>query len=210
MTKQEVLETIKRARLVPVIRTPAAEEARRILEICSGSGLSVFELTMTTPDAVELIREYAFPDSKMLVGAGTVLTVEQAQLCVAAGAKFIVSPVFDRKVVEFCRSEHIAVMPAGLTPTEVYTAWHAGADVVKVFPCGAVGGASYIKALKSVFPEISLMPTGGVTLETVKSFIDAGAFAVGAGTDLVDLDLLRNGEVDRIKQRIERYLQEVG
>jgi 2-dehydro-3-deoxyphosphogluconate aldolase/(4S)-4-hydroxy-2-oxoglutarate aldolase len=127
--------------------------------------------------------------------------------CVDAGAKFIVSPVFNREIVEFCNHRHIAVFPGGLTPAEIYLAWQAGADAVKVFPCNAMGGASYIRSLKAVFPEIRLFPSGGVTADNLKSFLNAGAFAAGAGTDLVDLELVRNGDTDLFHHRVRRYMQ---
>lgn len=208
MRKKEVLETIHREKLVPVVRTATADLARKAIDLLAANGISVIELTLTTPNAVEIIREYS-ADQNMLTGAGTVLNVDQARECVEAGAKFIVSPIFDRQTVEYCKTEQIAVIPAGITPTEVYRAWEAGADAVKIFPAGSAGGPAFIKALKSVFPEIRLIPTGGVSTDTIKAFLDAGAFAAGAGTDLIDNALLASGDTDAIAEKIKLYRKAV-
>ena len=206
MNKDEVLKTIAEKRLVPVIRTATADDARWAIETLAEAGISVFEITLTIPNAVELIRE---SKPNLLIGAGTVLTIDQAKASADAGAKFIVSPIFEKQVVDFCDQNGLCVMPAGLTPTEIYNAWQSGADVVKVFPCGAIGGASYIKAVKSVFPDIKLMPTGGVNAETIKSFLDAGAIAEGAVTDLVDSNLLKTPNHQALKQRAQSFLKKL-
>ena len=206
MNKDEVLKTMAEKRLVPVIRTATADDARWAIETLAEAGISVFEITLTIPNAVELIRE---SKPNLLIGAGTVLTIDQAKASADAGAKFIVSPIFEKQVVDFCDQNGLCVMPAGLTPTEIYNAWQSGADVVKVFPCGAIGGASYIKAVKSVFPDIKLMPTGGVNAETIKSFLDAGAIAAGAGTDLVDSNLVKTRNAEALKQRAESFLKKL-
>jgi len=204
MNKSKVLQTIAEKKLVPVIRTATIDDARWAVEVLAAAGISVFEITLTIPDAVELIRELSASKSEILIGAGTVLTMDQAKASSEAGAKFIVSPIRENQVVEFCNKNEICVMPAGLTPTEIYNAWQSGADVVKVFPCGAVGGASYIKAVKSVFPEIKLMPTGGVQAASVKDYLNGGAFAVGVGSDIIDWKALRDGRkvevIDRTRQ----------
>lgn len=209
MNKGEVLKIIAEKKLVPVIRTASIDDARWAVEVLADAGILVFEITLTIPNAVELIRELSASRSDLLIGAGTVLTEDQAKASGDAGAKFIVSPIFEKQVVGFCNQREICVMPAGLTPTEIYNAWNSGADVVKVFPCGAVGGASYIKAVKSVFPDVKLMPTGGVNIDTAKSFLDAGAIAVGAGSDLVDSDLVKTRRAEVIKQRAELFIKEL-
>ena len=207
MEKAAVLETIKREKLVPVIRTNDADEARRVVEALSNCGIKVFEITLTVPDAAELIAELSAANSGVLLGAGTVLDKNQAEKCVAAGAQFIVSPAFDAATVEFCLEQEIAVMPGCLTPTEILTAWNAGADCVKIFPCDALGGAKYLKTMKTLFPHIEMMPTGGVSLTTIKDFFAAGAFAVGVGADLVDLQALRDGNSDLIAEKAAQYLE---
>jgi 2-dehydro-3-deoxyphosphogluconate aldolase/(4S)-4-hydroxy-2-oxoglutarate aldolase len=206
MDKSRVLETITKNKLVPVIRTATIDNARWAVEVLAEAGIHVFEITLTIPNAAELIREFSASKPDLLIGAGTVLTADQARASSDAGAKFIVSPIFEKRVVEFCNKNEICVMPAGLTPTEIYNAWQSGADVVKVFPCGAVGGASYIKAIKSVFPEIRLMPTGGVNIDTAKSFLDAGAIAIGIGSDLIDQNERRDEQTDEIVRRTRQLL----
>ncbi|MBS2024967.1 MAG: bifunctional 4-hydroxy-2-oxoglutarate aldolase/2-dehydro-3-deoxy-phosphogluconate aldolase, partial [Deltaproteobacteria bacterium] len=175
-------------------------------------GIDVIELTMTVPFAVELIRELARSNAKsggFVLGAGTVLDAETARACILAGAQFVVSPATDEATISCCRTYGTPVLAGALTPTEIIRAWRAGSDLVKVFPCGAVGGASYIKAVKAPLPQIELVPTGGVSLETAADFITAGASAVGAGADLVDLKKLRAGDTAAITDRARRYLEEV-
>lgn len=206
MKKTQVLETIKREKLVPVIRTSGTDDARQSIEVLASVGIKVFEITMTVPDAVELIGELSETNSDLLIGAGTVMDKNQAEECIKAGARFIVSPAFDLETVLFCKENEIAVMPGTITPTEVLTAHKAGADCVKVFPCDAMGGAKYLKTLKTLFPEIEMMPTGGVNLETIGDFFRAGAFAVGVGTDLVDAKAIRQGETEIVIEQAKKYL----
>lgn len=191
------------------MRTAAIDDARWAVEVLAEAGISVFEITLTIPSAVELIRELSASKPDLLIGAGTVLTTDHAKASSDAGSKFVVSPIFEKQVVEFCNKNGICVMPAGLTPTEIYNAWQSGADVVKVFPCGAVGGASYIKAIKSVFPEIKLMPTGGVNANTLSDFLMAGAIAVGVGTDLVVSNLVKTRDADALKQKAESFIKKL-
>ena len=169
-------------------------------------GIKVFEITLTVPNAVELIGELSAGNKEILIGAGTVTDKNQAEECIRAGARFIVSPAFDLETVLFCRENEIAVMPGTITPTEVLTAHKAGADCVKIFPCDTMGGAKYLKTLKTLFPEIEMMPTGGVNLETVGDFFRAGAFAVGVGTDLVDAKAIRQGETEIVIEQAKKYL----
>ena len=207
MEKSVVLETIKREKLVPVVRTNNTDDAQKAVEILASCGIKIFEITMTVPNAAELIRELTQSNPDILLGAGTILTREQAENCVEAGAKFIVSPAFDAETVRFCRDNKIAVMPGCLTPTEVLTAWNAGADCVKVFPCDALGGAKYLKTLKTLFPHIEMMPTGGVSCETIADFFKAGAIAVGVGTDLVDVKAIGEGNTEKIAAKTREYLK---
>lgn len=206
MDKAQVLETIKSEKLVPVIRTSSTDDARKSVEVLSGCGIKVFEITMTVPNAIDLIGELSAANPEVLVGAGTVLDKAQAEDCVRAGAEFIVSPAFDLETVLFCRKNEIAVMPGAITPTEVLAGHKAGADCVKIFPCDVMGGAKYLKTLKTLFPEIEMMPTGGVNLETVGDFFRAGAFAVGVGTDLVDAKAIRQGNVETVVDHAKKYL----
>ena len=206
MEKSAVLEFIKREKLVPVIRTNDTNDARQAIKVLSNCGIKIFEITMTVPNAVELIAELKDSDD-VLIGAGTVLDAKQAEKCVAAGAKFIVSPAFNLETVEYCRANEIVVMPGTLTPTEVLTAWNAGADCVKVFPCDVLGGAKYLKTLKTLFPHIKMMPTGGVSCETTADFFKAGAIAVGVGADLVDVKAIREGNLEAVSEKARKYLE---
>lgn len=207
MNKTEVLNRIRATGLVPVVRAESSEQAMRAVAALKAGGLDVLEVTMTVPGAIgviqSLVNEYG---DETLVGAGTVLDPETAQACVDAGAKFIVSPALNEETIEFCRKHDVAVFPGALTPTEVVRAWNAGADAVKVFPAGAVGGASYLKALKAPLPQIELIPTGGVSLKTAADFIKAGAMALGVGNDLVDLKALREGNSELITERTREFL----
>ncbi len=204
MNKRDVLDRIRSKKLIPVVRTDDTDDARKAIEILSKCGIVIFEITMTVPNAVELIAEYN--DTDLLIGAGTVLNPEQAEKCIEAGAKFIVSPAFNLETVEFCRAKEVAVMPGSLTPTEVLAAWNAGADCVKVFPCDAMGGAKYLKTLKTLFPHIEMMPTGGVSCDTIADFFGAGAIAVGVGADLVDVKAIRAGNLQSVAEKAQKYL----
>jgi 2-dehydro-3-deoxyphosphogluconate aldolase/(4S)-4-hydroxy-2-oxoglutarate aldolase len=192
MEKSQVLERIKSIGIIPVVRASSGEEALAAVEAIKAGGLSVLEITMTVPGAVGIIEQIAkrYGD-EVLVGAGTVLNAETAKDCLSAGAQFIVSPALNLETIAFCVDAGCAIMPGALTPTEVVTAWSAGADMVKVFPGGALGGASYIKSLKAPLPQFELVPTGGVSLSTAASFIEAGSAAIGVGADLVDIKAIR-------------------
>jgi len=210
MEKSQVLERIKSIGIIPVVRASSGDEALAAVEAIKAGGLSVLEITMTVPGAVGIIEQVAkrYGD-EVLVGAGTVLNAETARDCLAAGAQFIVSPALNLETIAFCRDAGCAIMPGALTPTEVVTAWSAGADMVKVFPCGAMGGASYIKSLKAPLPQIELVPTGGVSLTTAASFIQAGSAAIGVGADLVDIKAIRAGQSERITETTRAYIEAV-
>jgi 2-dehydro-3-deoxyphosphogluconate aldolase/(4S)-4-hydroxy-2-oxoglutarate aldolase len=186
MDKIEVLNHIAEVGLVPVIRAETKDEAIRVIDAIEAGGIPLLEITMTVPGALSIIEAVRKREKSAVVGAGTVLDAETARACILAGAQFIVSPALNVGTIEMCRRYSIATLAGALTPTEVVNAWAAGADVVKIFPCGAVGGPSYIKALKAPFPQIALMPTGGVSLQTAADFIKAGSFALGVGSDLID------------------------
>jgi len=180
----------------------------RAVEAIKAGGVTVLEVTMTVPGAIGVIEQLtkAF-GAAALIGAGTVLDPETADKCFQAGAQFIVSPALNEKTIAFCRENDVAIFPGALTPTEVVRAWNAGADAVKVFPAGAVGGASYLKALKAPLPQIELVPTGGVSLKTAADFIKAGAMALGVGADLVDTNALREGNDQLITERAQQFLE---
>lgn len=206
MDKTAVLERITTTGLIPVIRARSADEAAAVVDAIQAGGLSVLEITMTVPNAVQLIGDVVRRAPAALVGAGTVLDPETARACIAAGARFVVSPALNTDTIAACAAAGVAVLPGALTPTEVVTAWRAGADLVKVFPANAVGGPAYIKSLKAPLPQIGLVPTGGVSLTTAADFIKAGAAALGVGADLVDLAALRRGEPGLITERAREFL----
>lgn len=200
MDKQAVRERILQIGIVPVVRASSSAEARTAAEAVSKGGIPIVEITMTVPGAIEVIRELAKSSSpdELLVGAGTVLNPEQAQQCLDAGAQFLVSPGFNAKTVALAGAEKRLIMAGALTPTEVIAAWEAGSDFVKVFPAGNVGGPKYIKALKGPLPDVPLIPTGGVNLQTAAEFLEAGAAALGIGGELVHPGHLKSGNTQAI------------
>jgi 2-dehydro-3-deoxyphosphogluconate aldolase / (4S)-4-hydroxy-2-oxoglutarate aldolase len=207
MNKQKVRDRILEIGIVPVVRASSAREARMAADAVCAGGIPIVEITMTVPGAVDVIRELSkSAGSNVLIGAGTVLSAEAARRCLDAGAQFLVSPGLNLKTVEFAGREDKLIMAGALTPTEVITAWEAGADFVKVFPCGQVGGANYIKALKGPFPEVPLVPTGGVNLNTAAEFIEAGAAALGIGGELVQADALRSNKPEIIVENARKFL----
>lgn len=207
MNKADVLRRIYEVGVVPVVRAKSSEEAVRVIEAIKEGGLTILEITMTVPQATKVIEAVVnrYGD-EVVTGAGTVMDPESARACILAGASFIVSPSLNTQTIELCRRYSTAVFPGSLTPTEVVTAWQAGADAVKVFPCGAVGGAKYLASLKAPLPEIEMIPTGGVSLASAASFITAGAFALGVGADLVDIGAIRAGDVKKVTQSARDYL----
>ena len=208
MNKAEVIQTIRNVGVIPVVRAQSADEAMQAIDAIRAGGISILEITMTVPGAIGVIEEVSkrYGD-EALVGAGTVLDADTARACILAGARFVVSPALNPETIEVCRYNEIAVMPGALTPTEVVQAWSAGADFVKIFPAGAVGGASYLKSLKAPLPQIELIPTGGVSLKTAADFIKAGASALGVGADLVDLKALREGQQHLITERAREFVR---
>jgi 2-dehydro-3-deoxyphosphogluconate aldolase/(4S)-4-hydroxy-2-oxoglutarate aldolase len=204
-TTQEIIERIG---LIPVLRARNAAQAHAIVKAMIAGGVPVVEVTMTVPGAVDLLkelkREYG---GELLLGSGTVTSAEQAEATIEAGAEFVVSPSFHADVVAKTRALGKLSIPGALTPTEVVTASRAGADYVKIFPCSAVGGASYLKAILAPFPHLKLIPTGGVTLQTAEGFIRAGARALGVGSDLVNLAAVDAGTPETITETARAYLK---
>src|ERR1039457_4362541 len=207
MKQREILSQIIGIGIVPVVRTSSAETAIRAIEAIYRGGVRAAEITMTVPGAVRALEKIAdqFGD-KIVLGAGTVLDPETARICMLAGAEFLVTPSLKRATIEIAKRYAKVICPGALTPTEVLTAWEAGADVVKIFPCGNVGGPKYIKALKGPFPQIEMIPTGGVNLETAGEFLKAGACAVAVGGELVDAKSIKEGRFDIIEDRARQYL----
>jgi 2-dehydro-3-deoxyphosphogluconate aldolase / (4S)-4-hydroxy-2-oxoglutarate aldolase len=201
------LERVLATGIVAILRSPSSEQLTNVARALFEGGIDVIEVTFTVPGALDILAAVKKDlGDRVLLGAGTVLDPETARAALLAGAEFVVSPSFNPEVVRLCRRYDKLAMPGALTPTEIVTAWEAGADIVKVFPSDAVGPA-YLKALKGPLPQIRLMPTGGVNLQTLPAFIKAGACAVGVGSSLVEPQAVREGKLDRIRELAGQYLQ---
>ena len=207
MTRDEVKKRILEIGIVPVVRASSADDARRAAEAVCAGGIPIVEVTMTVPGAIELIAGLQRSIGKdVLIGAGTVLDADTAARCLDAGAQFLVSPGFDVETVKLALSLDVVMVPGVLTPTEIMAALKAGAEIVKVFPCGTLGGAKYIKALRGPFPDIPMIPTGGVNLETAADFIRAGAVALGIGGELVSAAALKSGNTQEITETAKKFV----
>ncbi len=205
---KETMTRLEQLGLIPVLRARSAKEAHALVDAMVAGGVKVVEVTMTVPGAIEILKELKqVHGDRLLLGSGTVTTVADCEATIEAGAEFVVSPSLHLDVIAATLKAGKLSIPGALTPTEVITAWRAGAAYVKVFPCSAVGGAAYLKALKAPFPEIRLIPTGGVTLTTAADFLHAGASALGVGTDLVNPTAIARGEPHTIIETARRYLQ---
>jgi 2-dehydro-3-deoxyphosphogluconate aldolase / (4S)-4-hydroxy-2-oxoglutarate aldolase len=207
MTSDEVRQRVVEIGILPVVRASTAGQALLAAEAVCAGGIPIVEVTMTVPGAIDVIAQLVGRiGNDVLVGAGTVLDAETARQCISAGAQFIVSPGFDRETVEVVRRERKLMLAGALTPTEIAAACKAGADFVKIFPCGSVGGPKYIRALRGPFPQIQFVPTGGVNLETAADFIRAGAAALGVGSELVQAEALKAGNTQLIMENARKFL----
>jgi len=206
--QETTAQTLERVGLIPVLRARNAGQAHAVVQAMLAGGVTVVEVTMTVPGAVDLLAELkAEYAGQLLLGSGTVTTGAQAEATIDAGAEFVVSPSFHPEVIAATKARKKLSIPGALTPTEVITAWEAGADYVKIFPCSAVGGASYLKSLLAPFPHLKLIPTGGVTHHTAPGFLEAGARALGVGSDLVNLAAIDEGRPEVITAAARIYLQ---
>lgn len=209
-SRAEVVALLREIGVIPVIRADSAPAALRVIETLADAELTIAEVTLTVPDAMAVIATAARRfGGGVLIGAGTVTDTRQAEDAARAGAEFIVSPGLVPDVVASARQAGVAVLPGALTPTELMHAIGLGADMVKIFPAQAVGGASYVRALRGPFPNVLLVPTGGVTLDTVGDYIRAGAAAVGVGSELVSRDALERGDYSAIGSLARRFLDAV-
>jgi 2-dehydro-3-deoxyphosphogluconate aldolase / (4S)-4-hydroxy-2-oxoglutarate aldolase len=210
MNVDEVVGKIAEVGIIPVVRAASLDHARRAVDaICEG-GIPILEITMTVPDAPavirEVIRQYG---SAVLTGAGTVTTAAQAEICIDAGAEFLVSPGLSAKVLRVADRRGILAIPGALTPSEIMAAQEEGARIIKIFPCGAAGGAKYIRDLRGPFPHATFIPTGGVNLTNAAEYIAAGAFALGVGSDLVDTKALHSGNSQKVVDAARAYISAV-
>jgi 2-dehydro-3-deoxyphosphogluconate aldolase / (4S)-4-hydroxy-2-oxoglutarate aldolase len=210
LTIEEVVKKIGEIGIIPVVRAASVEEANRAIEAICAGGIPVVEITMTVPNAISVIREVVQKrGTDVLIGAGTVTNAEQAESCVRAGAQFLVSPGLAMSVLSVARVHNRLAIPGALTPTELMNAQEHGATLVKIFPCGNVGGPKYLKSLKAPFPHAQLIPTGGVNATNAADFISAGAYALGVGADLVDAAALRDGNLEKITTAAKELVQAV-
>lgn len=210
MSKEKTLASILDIGIIPIVRAATPEAAIQAAEAIYRGGIRAVEITMTVPGALQALEKVAdqFGD-RLTLGAGTVLDPETARASMLAGAEFFVTPSLKLATIEICHRYSKVVMPGALTPTEVLTAWEAGADLVKIFPCGNVGGPKYIRALKAPFPQIQMVPTGGVTLENTAEFFRAGAAAVAVGSEMVNAKALAEGKLDVIENTARDFLRAV-
>jgi 2-dehydro-3-deoxyphosphogluconate aldolase/(4S)-4-hydroxy-2-oxoglutarate aldolase len=207
MTRDQAAAKIREVGLIPIVRAASAKHALRAAEAVCAGGIPIVEITMTVPGAIDLIAQLSKAlGREILIGAGTVLDPETAQRCLDAGAEFIVSPGFDAETIQHVKRLGKLMAAGALTPTEVVNAWKAGSDFVKIFPCGTVGGAKYIKALKAPLPQIPMIPTGGVNLETAADLIRAGAEALGVGAELVSSAALQSGNTKEITETARKFV----
>lgn len=210
MAVSEPLSRVLTTGIVAIIRAPSGDQLVDVAEALLAGGIDVMEVTFTIPGAVRVLEQVASRlGQRVLLGAGTVLDTETARTAILAGAEFIVSPSTNVDVIALCRRYSKLVMPGAFTPTEVITAWQAGADIVKVFPSD-VYGPKYLKALRGPYPQIRLMPTGGVTLETAGAFLQAGACALGVGGSLVEPQALAARDLARMEQLARQFVEVVG
>jgi 2-dehydro-3-deoxyphosphogluconate aldolase/(4S)-4-hydroxy-2-oxoglutarate aldolase len=210
-SKAKALALIREVGLIPIVRAPSSAYALEAVEAIIEGGIGIVEITMTVPDALRVLEQVARQvGDRVLVGAGTILDAESCRAALRVGAEFIVSPSLDPRVIAVANAANKPCIPGALTPTEILTAWQAGADLVKVFPCGPVGGPKYIRALRGPFPQIPFVPTGGVNLDTTPEFIRAGAAAVAVGGELVDTNALREGRREVITSNARKFLEAVG
>lgn len=210
MHKSHIVASILDVGIVPIVRADSAEKAIQAARAIYRGGVRALEVTMTVPGAIKVLEKVADEiGNEVVLGAGTVLDPETARACMLAGAEFFVTPALNPKTVEICKRYSKAVLPGVLTPTEVMAAWDAGADMVKIFPCGNLGGPSYIKALKAPLPQVLMVPTGGVKLDNTAEFFRAGASAVAVGADICNTKAMAEGRYDEIEKKARAFLAAV-
>lgn len=207
MKREEVRARIEEVGIIPAVRVSSAEDGHFAAAAVNRGGIPIAEITVTVPGATDVIARLRRDFPEMIVGAGTVLDVDTAWRCLDAGSHFLTSPGLVLEVVEFAMKRDVVVFPGALTPSEVITAWRAGADFVKVFPCSAVGGEKYIRTLKAPFPQVALIASGGVNQQTASNFILAGATALGIGAELIPPESVEVRHEDRIVELAHRFIK---
>jgi 2-dehydro-3-deoxyphosphogluconate aldolase/(4S)-4-hydroxy-2-oxoglutarate aldolase len=210
MTIEDVIRRIGEIGIVPVVRAATVEDATRAVEAICAGGIPILEITMTVPNATSVIRHVVREHGHAaLIGAGTVTTGEQAEQCIRAGAEFLVSPGMSTHVLAVAQACAKLAIPGALTPTELMHAQDNGAKLIKIFPCGNVGGPKYLQSLRGPFPHVALIPTGGVSASNAADYIAAGAFALGVGGDLINAAALREGNLAKITQAARELVEAV-
>jgi 2-dehydro-3-deoxyphosphogluconate aldolase/(4S)-4-hydroxy-2-oxoglutarate aldolase len=208
--KSEKLGIMLEGGVIPVIRAKSADEALKVVEAIREGGINTIEITMTVPGAIGVMERLAKEaGGEIVLGAGSVLDPETARASILAGAEFIVGPCLNLELVRLCKRYSKIIIPGAMTPTEILSAWEMGADIVKVFPAGQLGGPSYIKSIKAPLPQILLNPTGGVSLDNAGEFIEAGASVISAGSALVDRKAVAEGKFEVITRKAEQFVEEV-
>jgi 2-dehydro-3-deoxyphosphogluconate aldolase/(4S)-4-hydroxy-2-oxoglutarate aldolase len=206
MAKEDQLRQVLDTGIVAVVRSQDSQQLVEVVRALADGGVTVAEITMTVPGALDIIKQTrAALGDRVLLGAGTILDTETCRAALLAGAEYVVSPTLNLDVIKLCQRYDKLVMPGAFTPTEILAAWEAGADIVKVFPADVVGPA-FFKAIKGPLPQIRVMPTGGVDLETASSFLKAGACCLGVGSMLVDPALVATRNFDRIRELAKQYI----
>jgi 2-dehydro-3-deoxyphosphogluconate aldolase/(4S)-4-hydroxy-2-oxoglutarate aldolase len=200
-----VIQRIHQVGVLPVLRATSSDAAMALADAIAAGGIAALEVTMTVPGAIGVMRRIAKERPEILIGAGTVLDPETARMCILEGAQFVVSPALNLATIALCRRYSLAILAGALTPTEVIMAWQAGTDIIKIFPASAMGGATYIKSLKAPLPHVDLIPTGGVSLANASEFLEAGAFALGVGADLVDEKAIQQGRASAVTEIAKQY-----
>jgi 2-dehydro-3-deoxyphosphogluconate aldolase/(4S)-4-hydroxy-2-oxoglutarate aldolase len=207
-TKEKAMKLIYDTALIPIIRVESADIAFKVADAFLQGGVPIIEVTMSVPGAVEVVQQLVEKfGNKVLIGSGTVVSGKMAEEVIKAGSEFIVSPNYSRDLIQTAMKHDKPIIPGALTPTEIYEAYTMGADAVKVFPCGMVGGADYIKAIRGPLPQIPLVPTGGVELETAGPMLAAGAYALGVGGAITDKKAIKEGRYEVITENVRKFLE---
>ncbi|MCK5238846.1 MAG: bifunctional 4-hydroxy-2-oxoglutarate aldolase/2-dehydro-3-deoxy-phosphogluconate aldolase [Candidatus Thorarchaeota archaeon] len=208
--KQEALDLVHKTGLIPIIRVDSTDVALKVADAFLDGGINIIEVTFSVPDAIKVVEKLSGKlGDKVLIGTGTVLDGATAKRAISAGAEFIVSPLYSKDLIETTNSLEKPCFPGALTPTEITEAFNMGADAVKVFPAGNMGGASYLKAVRAPLPHIPLIPTGGVNLDTAGPLFEAGAFALGVGSAITDKKAIQEGNYDIITENVKKFLKVV-
>jgi 2-dehydro-3-deoxyphosphogluconate aldolase/(4S)-4-hydroxy-2-oxoglutarate aldolase len=206
-TKEKKMKLIYDTGLIPIIRVESADIAFKVADAFLDGEINIIEVTMSVPGAIDVVQQLVEKfGEKVLIGTGTVVDGKMAEEVIKAGSEFIVSPNYSRDLIETAIKHNKPIIPGALTPTEIYDAYSLGADAVKVFPCGTVGGAAYLKAIRGPLPQIPLVPTGGVNLETAGAMLEAGAYALGVGGAITDKKAIKEGKFEVITENVRKFL----